>query len=484
MRTPILLLFAATAALAQSAFVAADVQVSPPGATESRAYLPNGRAEFRATTLLQLISETYSVPPDRIIGGPPWIDTDKFDVTAQGPAHANQLALRTMLQPLLAERFSLAVEKQEKDVPALVFTVARPGSLKPHEPKGAPDCQRKTEDNVATLVCRNMSVANLGERLRLIAPAYFNLPTVDQTGLSGSYDFSFRYTGRGNLAPGTEYTAPLSLFNAIEKTLGVYVERSNVKLSALAITAVNRTPAPNPSGTAEKLGPVPTEFEVAEIRPSRPGQQEDAKLDNGRIDARGIGLRDLIAFAYNVEPDWVRGEKWIETERFDIHAKSALTESDDTFRVMVQNLLVERFHLKVHKESQPVEVYALTAGKPKLKQADPTTRATCRTGVDSGMRFIACQNTTMAQLAEKIRDATQGYIGHPVVDLTDLSGAWDFTVSWTPFARFTRRSSDDATIVLTVFEAVDRQLGLKLATQKYPMPVVVVDHCDRRPTEN
>src|SRR6516225_857536 len=116
MRTPILLLFAATAALAQSAFVAADVQVSPPGATESRAYLPNGRAEFRATTLLQLISETYSVPPDRIIGGPPWIDTDKFDVTAQGPAHANQLALRTMLQPLLAERFSLAVEKQEKDV--------------------------------------------------------------------------------------------------------------------------------------------------------------------------------------------------------------------------------------------------------------------------------------------------------------------------------------------------------------------------------
>lgn len=481
MRLAVLLAFTA-AALAQTAqptFDAADVHVSPPGSTESAGYLPNGRAEFRATTLLQLISEAYSIRPDRIIGGPSWLDSDKFDVTAQGPPHANQLALRTMLQPLLAERFSLVVERREKAIPAYVFTVAKPGVIKPHEPNGAPDCKRTPEDG--TLNCRNITIQGFVDRIVSIAPGYFDLPAVDRTNLAGAFDFSFRYVARANV--GSENSSS-SLYNALEKATGIHVERGSAPMPVFAIVSVNRTPAPNPPGAVEKLGPPPTEFEVADIRPSRPGQTEDANLDNGRIDARGLVLRDLIAFAYNVEPSWVRGEKWIETERFDIHAKSALTESDDTFRVMVQNLLADRFHLKVHKEPQPVDVYALTAPKPRLKAADPAARSTCKIGNVDGMRTIACQNTTMAQLADKLRNAGQVYINHQVIDLTGLTGAYDFTASWTPYARFARKSSDDNTVVITVFEALDRQLGLKLATQKHPMPVVIIDHIDRTPTEN
>jgi len=478
---PAFLLALTSAALAQSppTFDAADVHISPPGSADSIAYLPNGRVEIRATTLLELISQAYSIPPDRIIGGPNWIDTDKFDVTAQGPAHANQLALRTMLQPLLAERFGLVVEHREKAIPAYVFTVAKPGVIKPHEPTGAPDCKRTPEDG--TLTCRNIAMEAFVARIVAIAPGYFDLPGVDRTGLIGAFDFSFRYVSRANV--GSENSS-VSLYNALEKATGIHVERGTATLPVFAIVGVNRNPAPNPPGAVEKLGPPPTEFEVADIRPSRPGQTEDANLDNGRIDARGLVLRDLIAFAYNVDLTWVRGEKWIETERFDIHAKSALTESDDTFRIMVQNLLADRFHLKVHKESQPVDVYALTAPKPKLKPADPAARSTCKIGNVEGMRTIACQNTTMAQFAEKLRPAAGVYINHAVIDLTGLTGAYDFTASWTPFARFARRASDDTTVVLTVFEALDRQLGLKLATQKHPMPVIVIDHIDRTPTEN
>jgi uncharacterized protein (TIGR03435 family) len=135
-------------------------------------------------------------------------------------------------------------------------------------------------------------------------------------------------------------------------------------------------------------------------------------------------------------------------------------------------------------EKQPADVFALTANKPKLKAADPSTRSTCKIGNADGMRMIECQNTTMAQLADKLRGAAGPYIGHPVVDLTGLSGTYDFTASWTPFQRFARRGADDNTVVLSVFEALDRQLGLKLAAQKHPMPVVVVDHIDRKPTEN
>src|SRR5579883_199790 len=129
MRASILLLIFATAnaTLAQpAAFVAADVHVSRAGTTESDAFLANARVEFRATTLLRLISQAYVVPPERVVGGPSWLDTDKFDVTAQGPAHATQLALRGMLQSLLAERFALTIERQEKPLPAFVFTVGKP----------------------------------------------------------------------------------------------------------------------------------------------------------------------------------------------------------------------------------------------------------------------------------------------------------------------------------------------------------------------
>ena len=479
---PLTLLLVLAAAHAQSTFDAADVHPSAPNTSESGAFLPNGRVEFRATTLLHLISQAWILPPDRIAGGPSWIDTDLFDVTAQGPAHATQLALRVMLHALLEERFGLVVERQEKVVPAYLFTLAKPGVIKPHAETGPPDCKRTAEDNVATLVCRNIGIAAFVERIAGIAPGYFGgLPTVDQTNLSGLFDFTFRYTGRGNVR---SENASLSLYTAVEKATGIHIERGTANLPVFTIVKVNRTPAPDPPGTLEKLGPPPTEFEAAEIRPSRPNQPEDVNMDNGRIDAHAILLRDLIAFAYNVEDNWVRGEKWLDTARFDIKAKSALTESDDIFRVMIQNLLTDRFHLKLHKEEQPVDVYVLTAPKPKLKAADPAARSTCKIGNVDGMRTIACQNTTMAQLAAKLREAAGAYIGHPVVDLTHLEGSYDFTASWTPFARFSRRSNDDTTVAISLFEALDRQLGLKLATQKHPMPVVVVDHCDRTPTEN
>jgi uncharacterized protein (TIGR03435 family) len=172
---------------------------------------------------------------------------------------------------------------------------------------------------------------------------------------------------------------------------------------------------------------------------------------------------------------------------------------------MLQSLLVERFYLKVHKEPRPVTVYALTVGKSKLKEAHPSERSTCRGGAADGACTYTCQNTTMAQFAEKIRSVSQGYLDHPVVDLTGLKGAYDFTVIWTPRARMLANAgrlaaaenvaatapagsaaptASERPAGVTLFEAVERQLGLKLATQKHPMPVVVIDQIERTPVEN
>jgi uncharacterized protein (TIGR03435 family) len=93
----------------------------------------------------------------------------------------------------------------------------------------------------------------------------------------------------------------------------------------------------------------------------------------------------------------------------------------------------------------------------------------------------------MAKFAELIRPQAAGYLRNPVVDQTGLEGGYDFTLSWTRAdvarAAQNRRqdegSSSDPTGSVTVFDAVDRQLGLKLEDgKKYPLPVLIVDHAE------
>jgi uncharacterized protein (TIGR03435 family) len=409
-----------------------------------------------------------------------------------------------MLQGLLAERFHLSIQHQEKPVPVYALVLEKRGVPKISSGQGEPDCKLGFEENVRTYDCRHMTIAGLAERLPLAAPAYFNHPLLDRTGLKDSYDFKLQFLPRGQLPPGSE-GAGMSLYASIQKQLGVKVETQTDPMPVLTVERVDRTPAPNPLGTTEKLGPTPTEFEVADIHPSRPGENQDFNMKDGRIDARALTLRDLIAFAYDVEDDWVKGgEKWLDSDHFDIVAKTAPTGSADTLRVMLQSLLAERFRLKVHKEQQPVTVYALTVGKSKLKEADGSARSTCKASIADGARTYTCQNTTMAQFAVKIPGAAPGYLDHPVVDLTGLKGSYDFAVTYAPRARLLgggRGAGDspdagggasagatpvaaDRPVGFTIFEALDRQLGLKLATQKHPMAVIVIDHLDRKPTDN
>jgi uncharacterized protein (TIGR03435 family) len=68
------------------------------------------------------------------------------------------------------------------------------------------------------------------------------------------------------------------------------------------------------------------------------------------------------------------------------------------------------------------------------------------------------------------------------VDLTGQTGAYDFTVTWT--LPFSLSGADSRQAGLTLFEAIDRQLGLKLSLRKHPMPILIVDRIDRQPTEN
>jgi uncharacterized protein (TIGR03435 family) len=463
-------------------FEAADVHVSPAGATESAAFLPHGRAEFRAVSFLKLVSVAYSVPEEWLLGGSPWMATERFDVTAKAGGKASAKTMEAMLQSLLVERFGLVLKSEEKAFPVYALVLRKAGVARKSSGSGEPKCSGGQEENVRTLTCRNTTIATLAASLRQAAPAYFDKPLEDRTEMKGAYDFRLEWVPRAQTR-GAQ--SGMSIYNSIEKQLGIGVETQTTPMPVVRIESANRTPTPNVPNITELLGPAPTEFEVATIRPSRPEEVPDADIKNGVIEARGIPLREMIAFAYNVEEEWVKGgEKWVETERFDLTAKTAPTESDDTVRTLLLALLRERFHLKAHKEVQPVCVYALTAPKPKLKTADPSARPACRQSFPDGVRTLTCTNTTMAQFAEKLHDAATGYFDHPVADLTGLTGAYDFSVGWVGREGLQPKDGEDRPAGLTVFEAVDKQLGLKLAAQKHPMPVVVIDSVDRRPTEN
>jgi uncharacterized protein (TIGR03435 family) len=92
----------------------------------------------------------------------------------------------------------------------------------------------------------------------------------------------------------------------------------------------------------------------------------------------------------------------------------------------------------------------------------------------------------MAQLSERLPDVAQAYFTLPMVDMTGLKGAYDFTLTWTPRNRPRRivladgaNQASTPTGGLTVFEAIDKQLGLKIEERKHPMPVIVIDHAER-----
>ena len=111
--------------------------------------------------------------------------------------------------------------------------------------------------------------------------------------------------------------------------------------------------------------------------------------------------------------------------------------------------------------------------------------------------MIECTNTSMAELAQNLQQQANAYIDHPIADATGLSGGWNFLIGWTPRAALQASQAPvpaadqpagavvEAPVPngISVFEAVQSELGLKLVRQKRSIPVIVVDHIDEKPLE-
>lgn len=510
-------------------FDIADVHPGNPSPTVGMTggALRDGRYELHNATMVDLIRTAYSVDAEKVVGGPSWVELDKFSVIAKAPPATPAPTVKRMLQSLLADRFQLALHQDTKTMSTFVLTVPG-GKHKMKESSATGGCQpqppQPPEPGVVppqVAVCRGITMAAFADLLPRAAGNYVTSPVTDQTGLTGGFDFELRFHGRGQLAQaGIE---GISLFDALEKQLGLKLEPKQLPATALVVDRVNRTPTPNASEVATALPPPPApEFEVATIKPTNPDTRgTNARLaPTGMITVSGMPLKQMIQLAWDLNTgDLVDGPKWLESERFDLVARAfaSTTQTDmppieiDTLRQMLRTLLIDRFRIKTHVEERPLSAYTLSASdRPRLTKADPASRTKCQEGPAPGApdprtrfptrtRLITCQNLTMPQFAERLLALANGYVQIPVLDKTGLEGGWDFSVNFSAIGVFQNTgrgggdggapaggalAASDPNGAISLPEAIDKQLGLKLEMQKRPVPVLVIDQVEQRPVDN
>jgi uncharacterized protein (TIGR03435 family) len=516
-------------------FELADVHASPPSSFAQLAQMSggaaprNGRFEIRNATMLDLVRTAYSVEPEKVAGGPTWLASDRFDVIAKVAAGTTQENARLMLRALLAERFGLTVHNDSRPLPVFVLSAGN-GKHKLKASDGAPSgCQGippgAPQPGVIPyqqVACKNLTTEQIAINLRQMAGGYLDKPVIDETKLSGAWDFDMKWTARAQLpAAGAD---GISIFDAVEKQLGLKLESKQVAMPVIVVDNVNRKPTDNAPGVAEALPPEKPEFETAEIKPTPPDGPQGIGIrytQGGRVDATGT-LKQLIGIAFEIPPNLagdllLGGPKFLDSDRYNIVAKvptsgigAATREGGrevappiDVALKMLRALLEDRFKLVTHKENRMVTAYALLPpkGETKLKKAEPSERSNCRPDpsaipANTGgvpMQAGTCTNTTIEEFVKILPQIAGAYFDHPVVDASGLQGSWNFTLYWSPRgaleqARPAPADPGAASAALdpgglTIFQALEKQLGLKVEKGTYSVPVIVIDSMEPKPID-
>jgi uncharacterized protein (TIGR03435 family) len=228
------------------------------------------------------------------------------------------------------------------------------------------------------------------------------------------------------------------------------------------------------------------EFEVASVRrnstEARPWLAPPVK---GRFTAINVTLKLLIGAAWPLKISG--GPSWVATEGYDVSALMPTPDaSADDFKGMVQTLLRERFALRTHTETREAQVYVLlpTKGGLKLPDAKPEPcvsgwrapdadpQSGCG-GMNVTPRSIINQKISMQWFSSVLA----GVLGRPVVNKTGFTGSFQVHLEFAPLAPDTESAEP------SIFEALEKQLGLKLESQKGTEEFLVIDHVER-PSEN
>src|SRR5580658_4473249 len=239
------------AATAKPEFTVATIKPSSPDA-------PRGGYGFRGqdvtttnVTVNWLIKLAYNVHARQIEGGPAWLDSAKYDSVGRPdtPGQPSRDQMKLMIQKLLADRFQLKFHTEKRELPVYAMVVLKTGAkiaASAGDPNAFPGIGFSQGPGLLSLIGRNTGLDGVANALQ---SNVLDKPVVNQTGLSGRYDFTLKFTpdatqiaNFGALPPGTatDLDAPPDIFAAFQQQLGLKLESTKAAVDVMVIEKIER----------------------------------------------------------------------------------------------------------------------------------------------------------------------------------------------------------------------------------------------------
>jgi uncharacterized protein (TIGR03435 family) len=225
-------------------FEVASIRLHDPNSVAATMkFLPGGTLSISGMSIRNLIWLAWQLPPERISGGPKWLDSELYDIQAKPPAGSSSAAGKRLMdeqyqriQALLTDRCQLRVHREARSTNVYLLTVAKTG-LRMQEAKGTDPSNTK-----GSIAPWELFVQDLSRRL--------GRPVVDRTGMKGAWYVKLQYVnddgkpaGMGvNLDPAQSATGP-SIFTAVQEQLGLKLDPSKGMVDTLVIDSVMKPSA-------------------------------------------------------------------------------------------------------------------------------------------------------------------------------------------------------------------------------------------------
>ena len=220
-------------------------------------------------------------------------------------------------------------------------------------------------------------------------------------------------------------------------------------------------------------------FEVASIRLNTSGNPNTqiSMPQGGRFLVVNATVKTLLRNAYGLLSfQFAGGPGWLDSDKYDINAKASSIDelTPDSVKPLLQNLLADRFHVKIHWEMRDAPVYVLVTekGGPKFQAHSDMPGH----GMNTRKSPVAVQMKGTDVPIEELASNLGNQLGRFVTDETGLQGHYDFMLNWAPDP--TAESN-----LPSLFTALREQLGLRLEPRKGSMKVLVIDQAEK-PSEN
>jgi uncharacterized protein (TIGR03435 family) len=196
----------------------------------------HGRLDGYSVTLKRCIMGAYGIGPHQISGGPPWLESDRFEILAKADQPIGDEELMAMLQGLLAERFKLALHRETRTMPAFVLEVARNGPKLEKAVAGEASTNTSTS---ATGVAIDAHKADMDSFARILSRK-MELPVVNHTALEGIFDIKLTWTPESVRPSDRAEMEGASIFTAIQEQLGLRLRSQKAPVEILVVDHVEK----------------------------------------------------------------------------------------------------------------------------------------------------------------------------------------------------------------------------------------------------